>query len=334
VTFIKRTGIKVTRRSALALAAGLSVSSGQTDVHRAIPADALSKFGEAGRRKLLAGLSSTGYRGGIDGAIVKDLLRVEATTIDELMVKLLPLARIGSRPPLSDYHVGAVLLGVSNSLYLGGNIEVPGQALGLAVHGEQAAIANAYMHGEDGVKALAVTAAPCGHCRQFLTEMVPGGGLRVLFPQASPTTLAALLPMAFGPQNLGRKQGALPIRAIRLELKAEDTAIAAALEAACRSYAPYTHSPSGVAVVTASGRTFAGAYIENVAFNPSLSPLQTALAGVFAAGEDATGIVRVVLVEAEDARISQKASTEATLASLAPAARLETYRAVRVLRPA
>jgi hypothetical protein len=71
-----------------------------------------------------------------------------------------------------------------------------------------------------------------------------------------------------------------------------------------------------------------------VAFNPSLSPLQTALAGLFAAGEDATRIIRVVLVEAEDARISQIVSTEATLASLAPAARLEIYRAARVRKEA
>ena len=31
---------------------------------------------------------------------------------------------------------------------------------------------------------------------------------------------------------------------------------------------------------TASGKIFLGSYIENVAFNPSLPPLETALAGI------------------------------------------------------
>jgi cytidine deaminase len=149
---------------------------------------------------------------------------------------------------------------------------------------------------------------------------------------ASPTTLAALLPMPFGPQSLGEKQGALPIRETRLSLGEEpkEEAVIAALDAACRSYSPYTRSPSGVAATIAAGRVFAGSYIENVAFNPSLSPLQTALAGLFAAGGSAASIVRVVLVEVEDARISQNTSTRATVASLSPSASLKVLRAKRI----
>ena len=135
------------------------------------------------------------------------------------MLNLLPLARLGSHAPISNYNVGAVIQGVSNSLYLGANIEVPGQVLGLAVHGEQSAVANAYMHGENGILILAVTAAPCGHCRQFLTEVVPDGDLRILFTGGSATRLAALLPSAFGPKNLGQNQGALPVRETRLALR-------------------------------------------------------------------------------------------------------------------
>ncbi len=244
------------------------------------------------------------------------------------MLDLLPRARQNSYAPLSNYHVGAVIQGAGDNLYLGANIEVPGQVLGLAVHAEQAAVANAYMHGETAITALAVTGPPCGHCRQFLTEMVPDGSLRIVFPVTAPTTLAALLPKPFGPKNLGRNEGALPVRETSLSLPdgPRDPLAAAALDAARRSYSPYTQSPSGVALTTASERTFPGSYIENVAFNPSLSPLQTALAGLFAAGENAGGIVRVVLVETKDARISQKASTEATLSSLAPAAKLEIVR--------
>ena len=141
----------------------------------------LSGFGSAAREKLLDAISTPAYRGQIDAATVGELLALENKSVDELMLNLLPLARLGSHAPISNYNVGAVIQGVSNSLYLGANIEVPGQVLGLAVHGEQSAVANAYMHGENGIHILAVTATPCGHCRQFLTEVVPDGDLRILF---------------------------------------------------------------------------------------------------------------------------------------------------------
>jgi hypothetical protein len=64
-----------------------------------------------------------------------------------------------------------------------------------------------------------------------------------------------------------------------------------------------------------------------MAFNPSLSPLETALSGLFAAGVDLASVVRVVLVETEGAPISQSDVTKAALHSLAPAAKLEMFRA-------
>jgi cytidine deaminase len=316
-----------TRRAALA-----SLTIGLAAAQRPIPSDVFSKFGSPAREKLLATLRASAYRGRIDAPTAAELLELEGAGLDALMLKLLPVARLGSHAPLSNYHVGAVIQGSSKSLYLGANIEAPGQVLGLAVHGEQAAIANAYMHGETGVSALAVTAAPCGHCRQFLTEMVPDGNLRILVLNAPATQLATLLPMAFGPRDLGRDRGAMPIGTTPLALREQsrDALATVALEAASKSYSPYTQSPSGVGLITASGRSFSGSYIENVAFNPSLSPLQTALAGALAAGEELSRIVRVVLVEAEDARISQKASTQATLEAVAPSARLEVLPARRI----
>jgi cytidine deaminase len=64
---------------------------------------------------------------------------------------------------------------------------------------------------------------------------------------------------------------------------------------------PYSRSLSGVALLTSNGRIFAGSYIENAAFNPSLPPLQAALAGYFAAGDKAGKIQRAVLAEGERA---------------------------------
>ncbi len=241
------------------------------------------------------------------------------------LLDLLPLAQTFARPLLSGFSVGAVVQGMSGSLYMGANFEVPGHALALTAHAEQAALANAYSHGESGIAAIAVTAAPCGHCRQFLHEFSPDGDVRVLIREHAATTLSALLPAAFGPKDLGRAQGALPIRRVDLSLRSpsEDSLTHAALEAARNSYAPYTLSHSGIAILISDGRVFTGSYIENVAFNPSFSPLHSALAGLFAAGGHAADIVKATLVEVEGAKISQQSITQSTLASLVPRAPLE-----------
>ena len=39
------------------------------------------------------------------------------------------------------------------------------------IHAEQCLIANALLHGETGIQKLAISAAPCGHCRQFYSEL-------------------------------------------------------------------------------------------------------------------------------------------------------------------
>ena len=242
------------------------------------------------------------------------------------MLGLLPLAQTYSRAPISNFFVGAVARGASGSLYLGANIEISGQCLGFAVHAEQSALSNAYMNSEQSVISLAVVGgAPCGHCRQFMEEISPAGEILILIPNQPPAKLASILPAAFGPAALGAMQGALPIRKANLALSggASDALNAVALDAACRSYAPYSKSPAGVAIRTTGGRIFQGCYIENVAFNPSLSPLQTAVVQLIAAGEAYSAISAVTLVEMRGSKISQRAVTETVLAALAPQLKLE-----------
>jgi cytidine deaminase len=41
----------------------------------------------------------------------------------------------------------------------------------LQVHAEQFLMANLVLHNEDSLIALAISAAPCGHCRQFYSEL-------------------------------------------------------------------------------------------------------------------------------------------------------------------
>ena len=75
------------------------------------------------------------------------------------------------------------------------------------------------------------------------------------------------------------------------------------------------------------GRINRGAYIENVAFNPSLSPLQIGLAQMIAAGEPYSAISAGVLVEVQGAKISQKAVTETVLGAIAPEVKLQRVHA-------
>src|SRR5579872_5162198 len=83
--------------------------------------------------------------------------RAEHISVDELMIRLLPDAQRYARPPISDFHVGAVALGASGALYFGANLEFGGNALNQSVHGEQSAVSNAYSHQEKGIVAIAVT---------------------------------------------------------------------------------------------------------------------------------------------------------------------------------
>ena len=291
----------------------------------------LPAFNEGSRELLLGLLSQSGFSGQIPASDAKTLLETERKSIEVLMGELLPLARMYSHPPISNYLVGTVARGLSGALYLGANLEISGHALNFSVHGEQSAISNAYMHNDAGVAAIAVTAAPCGHCRQFMNELSPEADIRILVEGNPAVKLSSLLPMAFGPKDLGFKDGAFPLKQVELILreKSSDELTVAALEAARKSYAPYTKAYSGVAIDAGPGRIYKGSYIENAAFNPSLSPLQTALAALIVAGDNYSAISRVALVELEGAAISQKSVAEAALSTIAPAVKLQVVKATR-----
>lgn len=321
---------KINRRTALSLigsavvAGAISFPLLAEDSKGAALREMLPKFTDRSRALLLKLMQDPAYSGQITAANAAALAQSESTTIARLMVDLIPLARSYSQAPISNFFVGSVVRGASGGLYTGANVEIPGQCLGFAVHAEQSAVSNAYMHGEKAVTALAVGGAPCGHCRQFINEASPDGEIMILTPGKPPIKLSAILPAAFGPAALGRKHGAFPVQETNLALASPSSdLIAAALEAARRAYAPYSTSPSGVAIRSSQGRIYRGSYIENVAFNPSLSPLQIALTQMIAAGEQYSAISEVTLVEVEGAKISQKAVTETVLGAIAPAVKLE-----------
>jgi cytidine deaminase len=294
----------------------------QNDVSQILPG-----FSDPSRQRLRVLIASRDFGARISADDMKILAANERKTVPELMLALLPLARTLARPPISNFYVGAVARGVSGDVYLGANLEIPNQALGYSVHAEQSSIANCYMHADEGVAAIAVTAAPCGHCRQFMNELSPVRDIDILVQGSVPTKLSTLLPSSFGPKDLGGS-GAFPIKHVNLTMpKSDDAATMAALDAARMSYAPYSKSPSGIGIATHSGRVFKGTYFENAAFNPSLPPLETALLALIAAREEFAAIDRVVLVEVESATITQRQTTETVLSSVAPKVKLQIVNA-------
>jgi len=234
------------------------------------------------------------------------------------MLELLAQAQSYARPALTNFRVGAVVRGSSGAVYLGGNIEIPGDNLGQTVHAEQAALANAFMHDEPGIDAIAVSAPPCGHCRQFLYEFAEGRDIEIQLADQPSIGLSALLPRPFGPADLNVTQG--PLSRTKIAIANVETVAQAARYAAANAYAPYTNSPSGVAIRSRRGNVYRGSYIENAAFNPSLPPLQVALVAMAMANEVFSDIAEVVLAEASNNSISQLNATKSVLAVIAPRA--------------
>lgn len=73
--------------------------------------------------------------------------------------------------PLLTFLCRAVGLGASGRLYVGVNLEFARLPINNSVHAEQFLVANALHHGEQAITKIAVSAAPCGHCRQFYSEL-------------------------------------------------------------------------------------------------------------------------------------------------------------------
>jgi cytidine deaminase len=187
----------------------------------------------------------------------------------------------------------------------------------MAVHAEQAAVVNAYLHGESGLDALAVGGAPCGHCRQFLAE-INNPDLAIVYPEGRSKPLSEILPEAFSPQALGNTDGLFD----RIEQEpqaapdSDDDLLNAALQITRQSYAPYSNNQAGIAVRLSNGHITAAPYLESVAFNPSLSPLQGVLVALRLRQQPWQDIQDAVLVEQKASLSSQKQASQALLATL------------------
>ena len=198
--------------------------------------------------------------------------------------------------------------------------------MNLTVHAEQAAIANAAMHREQAVSLLAVSATPCGHCRQFLFELVDASNLRILHPQQPPSSLRELLPSTYGPNDLGVQAGLLgpPSHTLPVHSRPGGDILLAGWEAMRISYAPYSRAYAGAALRTHDGRIFAGPYLENAAFNPSLLPMQAAVAMALLAGYGIDDFIAASLVHPTHSQIDHAGPARLALAGLSPDIPLQT----------
>jgi len=207
------------------------------------------------------------------------------------------------------------------------------------------------VHGERRIDLLAVSAAPCGHCRQFYAELEGAGDVGFLFGGGAdaPRFLGELLPERFGPHDLEEEDFPLLLQphnnlvrfstpALRkIEQRSDDAALQAAASEALRTavaaYSPYTHCPSGCAVITSAGRVYAGGSIESAAYNPSLSPFHTAcIHGVTQGLGSFDEIKEIVVAELQGARVRHAANVRLLQRSVAPKAKL-TVLPLRYGRP-
>lgn len=108
--------------------------------------------------------------------------------------------------PYSNFPVGAAVLTRSGKIFTGCNVE--NASYGLTVCAERVAIWKAISEGETEFAALAVATniggSPCGACRQVMAEFAPDMPVLIadLSGQATATSVAELLPLAFTPQHL------------------------------------------------------------------------------------------------------------------------------------
>lgn len=122
-------------------------------------------------------------------------------------------ARNFAYAPYSNFRVGAVILTTDGQYITGCNVENASYPVGICA--ERTAIVKAISSGITSFKAIAVITdeeedlcSPCGICRQAIREFAPD--IPVLMFTANgekfkKMSLEELLPMSFGPENLGKK---------------------------------------------------------------------------------------------------------------------------------
>lgn len=131
---------------------------------------------------------------------------------DKELIELAIEARKMAYAPYSNHRVGAALVGKSGKIYTGCNVE--NAAYSPTNCAERTAIFKAVSEGEREFTAIAIVGgvgdslselcAPCGVCRQVLSEFC-SGEMRIVMgtpDKITVSTLAQILPYSFSKSNL------------------------------------------------------------------------------------------------------------------------------------
>ena len=236
------------------------------------------------------------------------------------LCSLLETARKHSFAPITGYHVGTVVLTDQNEIYLGANIEIMDCGLGQSIHAEQSAIIRV-LHKGQAVKKIAVQKAPCAFCRQFMAELHNAFKIEILLPDNTNLSLNELYPLPFHPLDL--EISAIPPFNSKwqivnkeplnlLEQSVKDLLI----KRFSISHSPYTNSPGAVVLQTKSGQIYGGSYFENVAFNPSVEPIRSALVELVHNGGNMQEIVKVFCLKTNGRNVDHVKTMQLFLSTL------------------
>jgi cytidine deaminase len=176
----------------------------------------------------------------------------------------------------SNYKVGAVIRTNVNNTYGGFNIEF--DKIEFTLHAEQTAYISFLMNKGTGEHPthIDVSAAPCGHCRQFLWSL-SDVDMDVSF-DGNHVMLSQLLPHAFdGLDNLVSIDDFTVAKGEKDPLKYLDLLYE-------KSITRFTKHKSSCVIEAENGRLFGGFFIENDAFNPSINPIIMAVCNIHLSG--------------------------------------------------
>ncbi|KAK6455308.1 cytidine deaminase-like protein [Scheffersomyces xylosifermentans] len=133
---------------------------------------------------------------------------ISAEEFDLLQQKVLD-ARNLSYSPYSKFRVGCTLMTESGEYISGANLE--NAAYGACICAERTALSKALLEGHRKLKLIAISSdseepiTPCGICRQFIREFGPSVPVYMFGTKGKfqKVYLQDLLPLSFGPENLG-----------------------------------------------------------------------------------------------------------------------------------
>lgn len=256
------------------------------------------------------------FDGYLANFVVNHLCQKHQITDKELALMLLPVCACYANPTISHFSVGAVAKGESGNFYFGANQEFCTTSIAQTIHAEQSSISHAWMRGEKALTDIFINYSPCGHCRQFMTELNCAQDLKIHLPHKQDMTLLQYLPDNFGPKDLKIDHLLFDKEDHGFQCETDSELVAEAVKAANISHAPYSRTACGVALQLRNQKIFKGSYAENAAFNPSLPAIQVAVNAILMQGYEVENIVKAVMVE-QPLTLSYRESAQALLTYLA-----------------